>query len=453
MAIESNIDTLYRSAQLAHQQGRLDEALAGYDRVLLRAPAHIGALYQKGLLAFQANRLAESVALLRDARVVMPDDAETNTRVEINMFLGFLLLLSGRADEALDPLEQASAIVPLSFEPYLKLGFAQLALGRRDKAQECFQRALILNPGLRFFAPSDQSLPAAFREEVRVALEVLGEREWAIARGALNAAASAYPSADLARIERGFRIECGREARVFKHPLRQPVFLYLPDLPAIPWFEREQFDWVPSVEEQLPAIRAELETLVREQAQFIPYISEGGGLDPHGTDFSRLEGSMEWNAFHLTQCGRWLEDRCRRCSRTTQLMHAVPAAQMRGLAPEILFSRLQAGGHIVPHFGRTNVRLTVHLGIIIPDGCTIRVADEIRGWQEGRVLLFDDSFEHEAWNRSERDRTVLIFEVWHPALEPAEIVAIERFFDAREEWLDLCKPAASPTPGPEQPTR
>lgn len=440
MTAESNIDALYHSAQLAQREGRLDEALAGYDRVLARAPAHVGALYHKASLAFQAKRFAESVTLLRDACAAVPHD------VELNLRLGFVLLVAGRAAEALGPLEHAAAIDPQWYEPHLKLGFAQLRLGRRDKAQECFQRALLVNPGLRYFAPSDERLPAEFREDVRVALEVVGEREWAIAAAALDAAASAYPAADLARVERGFRIECGREERVFNHPLRKPVFLYLPDLPAMPWFEREQFAWVPMVEERLPAVREELETLIREEAQFIPYVAEGGGLDPQGTDYSRLEGSMEWNAFHLTQCGRWLEDRCRRCPQTTEVMRAVPAARMRGLAPEVLFSRLQAGGHIVAHFGRTNVRLTVHMGIVIPDGCSIRVAEETRGWQEGRVMMFDDSFEHEAWNRSERERTVLIFEVWHPALTPAEIVAIEHFFDAREEWLDLCRPAASPTP-------
>jgi aspartyl/asparaginyl beta-hydroxylase (cupin superfamily) len=93
------------------------------------------------------------------------------------------------------------------------------------------------------------------------------------------------------------------------------------------------------------------------------------------------------------------------------------------------------------------------MGVIIPDDCAIRVAEETRGWQEGRVVLFDDSFEHEVWNRSERERTVLIFEVWHPALEPAEIVAIESFFHARSEWLGLCKPAAAPAPEPEQSAR
>lgn len=162
---------------------------------------------------------------------------------------------------------------------------------------------------------------------------------------------------------------------------------------------------------------------------------------------------MEWSAFYLNQSGRWLEDRCRRCPQTTEIMRMVPTAYMRGFAPEIIFSRLQARGHIVPHFGRTNVRLTAHMGIIIPDGCTIRVAAETRGWKEGRVMLFDDSFEHEAWNRSEHDRTVLIFEVWHPALKPAEIVAIERFFDARSEWLDLCKPAEASATAPTQPAQ
>lgn len=439
MAVEPNIDTLFESAERARQEGRLDAALADYDKVLARAPAHVGALYRKALLAFQANRLAESVALLRDACAAKPDD------VELNFYQGFVLLAAGREQEALVPLERASAINPQWSAPHLKLGVAHLVLGQRDKAQQWFQRALVADPGLRA-AVADESNPVALREEIRAALELVAEREWTIVGAALEAGARADPAADLSRIERGFRIQHGREARVFNHPLRQPKFLYLPDLPATPWFEREHFDWVPMVEQQLPAVRDELQALIREEAEFVPYISEQGGESASGTDFSGLAGSMVWNAFHLNLGDRWVEDRCRRCPQTTEVMRAVPAARMRGSAPEIMFSRLQAGGHIVPHFGLMNVRLTVHLGVIIPDQCAIRVGDETRGWQEGRVLLFDDSFEHEAWNRSDRDRSVLIFEVWHPTLNAAEIAAIERYFDARREWLDLCKPGAAPAP-------
>ena len=439
MTVEPNIDTLFESAERARRDGRLDAALADYDRVLTRAPTHVGALYRKALLAFQANRLDESVALLRAACAVKPED------VELNFYQGFVLLAAGREAEALAPLERASLIKPQWYAPHLKLGVANLVLGQRDKAQQWFQRALIADPGLRA-ALADESKPAALREEIRAALKLVAEREWAIVGTALEAGARVDPTTDLSRIERGFRIQCGREARIFDHPLRQPKFLYLPDLPATPWFEREQFDWVPAVEQQLPAVRDELEALIREEAGFVPYISADGGESASGTDFSRLAGSMEWNAFYLIKDGNWLEDRCRRCPRTTELMRAVPAARMRGFAPEVIFSRLRAGGHIVPHFGRTNVRLTVHLGVIVPDQCAIRVADETRGWQEGRVLLFDDSFEHEAWNRSDRDRSVLIFEVWHPGLNAGEVTAIERYFDARREWLDLCKPAGLPAP-------
>ncbi len=439
MAPEPNIDTLFESAEQARREGRLDAALADYDKVLARAPAHVGALYRKALLAFQANRLAESVALLRDACAVKPDD------IELNFYQGFVLLVAEREQEALAPLEQAAAINPQWYAPHLKLGVAHLVLGQRDQAQQCFQRALMADPGLRA-ALADESKPAALREEIRAALELVGEREWAIVGAALEAGARTDPTADLSRIERGFRIQYGREARVFNRPLRQPKFLYLPDLPATPWFEREHFDWVPMVEQQLPAVRNELEALIREEAEFVPYISEDGGESASGTDFSSLAGSMEWSAFYLIKDGNWLEERCRRCPQTMTLMRAVPAARMRGFGPEVIFSRLRAGGHIVPHFGRTNVRLTVHLGVIIPDQCAIRVGEETRGWQEGRVLLFDDSFEHEAWNRSDRDRSVLIFEVWHPALNAAEIVAIERYFDARREWFDLCKPSAPPAP-------
>lgn len=445
MVAEPNIDTLFESAERARQEGRLDAALADYDRVLARAPAHVGALYRKALLAFQAKRLAESAALLRDACAVKPDDAE------LNFYQGFVLVDAGREQEALAPLERAAAINPQWYAPHLKLGVAYLVLGQRDQAQQSFQRALLADPGLRVVV-ADENSPAALREEIRAALTLVAEREWTIVGTALEAGARADPAADLSRIERGFRIQHGREPRVFDHPLRQPKFLYLPDLPAIPWFERERFDWVLMVERQLPAVREELETLTREEAEFIPYISKDGGESASGTDFSSLAGSMVWNAFHLNLGDRWVEDRCRRCPQTTEVMHAVPAARMRGSAPEIMFSRLQAGGHIVPHFGLMNVRLTVHLGVIIPDQCAIRVGDETRSWQEGRILLFDDSFEHEAWNRSDRDRSVLIFEVWHPALNAAEIVAIERYFDARREWLDRCKPVAPPAPEAKAPS-
>ena len=52
----------------------------------------------------------------------------------------------------------------------------------------------------------------------------------------------------------------------------------------------------------------------------------------------------------------------------------------------------------------------------------MRVADETINMVEGRPFVFDDSFEHEAYNDdSEQCRIVLIIDVWHPDLSPTEV--------------------------------
>lgn len=34
----------------------------------------------------------------------------------------------------------------------------------------------------------------------------------------------------------------------------------------------------------------------------------------------------------------------------------------------------------------------------------------------GKCLVFDDSYEHEVWNRTEGERVLLLFDLWHPDL-------------------------------------
>jgi aspartate beta-hydroxylase len=85
-----------------------------------------------------------------------------------------------------------------------------------------------------------------------------------------------------------------------------------------------------------------------------------------------------------------------------------------------MFSALSPHTAIPPHHGETNSRLVVHLPLIIPENCLYRVGFEHRRWQEGKVLVFDDTIEHEARNDSDLLRVVLIFDVWNPLLSKAE---------------------------------
>ena len=86
---------------------------------------------------------------------------------------------------------------------------------------------------------------------------------------------------------------------------------------------------------------------------------------------------------------------------------------------------MRGSTHIESHRGPTNIRVRCHLGVKVPDGdCAIRVGEEVRRWREGKCLVFDDYFEHEAWNHTDEDRLVLIVDLWHPGLSATEVTLL-----------------------------
>ena len=83
-----------------------------------------------------------------------------------------------------------------------------------------------------------------------------------------------------------------------------------------------------------------------------------------------------------------------------------------------------------------NTRLICHLPLLVPNGCGLRVGAETRSWVEGELLIFDDSFEHEAWNRGTSDRTILLFEIWRPDIDTDEREQLTRIFSAIDTYSE-----------------
>ncbi len=118
-----------------------------------------------------------------------------------------------------------------------------------------------------------------------------------------------------------------------------------------------------------------------------------------------------WSTFGLYAFGQKQTTNCALCPRTTALVEAIPGMSMAG------FSRLAPGAHIKPHVGYDEYSryvLRLHLGLETNPQCAIRVADETRSWEEGRTLIFCDAVEHEAWNRGDSTRTVLLLDFKNP---------------------------------------
>lgn len=78
------------------------------------------------------------------------------------------------------------------------------------------------------------------------------------------------------------------------------------------------------------------------------------------------------------------------------------------------FNLLEPQAIIKPHCGDTNAIIRCHLGLIIPkenDTCAIKVNGEIKYWQQGKVIGFTDAYDHEAWNKTDQQRIIMLFDI------------------------------------------
>jgi hypothetical protein len=245
-----------------------------------------------------------------------------------------------------------------------------------------------------------------------------------------QAVAHAHPADPVAALRLAHSLDMLKgERQVYQ---QQPSVLYYPYLAQRQYFEREEFEWVPALEAATPAIREELAALVDEGADFRPYV-ENHPDRPH-RDFHGLNDNPDWTALYLWRDGKVVEQNAARCPKTMTALENVPLSRIGSRTPAVLFSRLEPGAHIPPHSGMLNCRLICHLPLIVPNGCWLRVGNETREWEEGKLLVFDDSFEHEAKNPTGELRIILLFDIWRPELGEEERSAISAIFDAIDRF-------------------
>jgi len=200
--------------------------------------------------------------------------------------------------------------------------------------------------------------------------------------------------------------------------LQSPTAFYFPELPQRQFYERAEFPWLEALEAKTDLIREELRGVLAADAGIQPYVRSDPGRPRR--DYGALLDNPDWSAFYLIRRGAVTEEGAALCPETLEALKSAPLTNAPGQTPSVLFSLLRPKTRIPPHTGYTNARLICHLPLIVPDGCGLRVGAETRGWVEGEALIFDDSMEHEAWNRSNTLRVVLLFDIWRPELTAEE---------------------------------
>lgn len=165
--------------------------------------------------------------------------------------------------------------------------------------------------------------------------------------------------------------------------------------------------WVTELVAAAPAIRREL-ARVLEPGEPIPAFQE---ISPEQAAITRDD---RWKTYVLYAYGVRAHRNCQACPETAAAVARIPGMKTA------LFSILSARKHIPAHRGPYKGLLRCHLGLLVPEpeACRIRVGDQVTGWREGQVLIFDDTREHEVWNDGDSERVVLFIDFLRPMRAP-----------------------------------
>jgi aspartyl/asparaginyl beta-hydroxylase (cupin superfamily) len=170
------------------------------------------------------------------------------------------------------------------------------------------------------------------------------------------------------------------------------------DRPGPPFLAPTDYPWVGMLEGGWQVFREELlGLLARHEERLLPYFNKPMMFPPQSW---KTMGLLHWNLrFHRN---------CRECPNTMRILGTIPNVIAASL------SVLEPHSNINPHQGDTNAIVRVHIGLVVPAPlpvCGFQVGKEVRGWQEGKALLFTDAISHAAWNQSDRRRMVMIVDI------------------------------------------
>ncbi|HEY4126864.1 MAG TPA: aspartyl/asparaginyl beta-hydroxylase domain-containing protein [Gammaproteobacteria bacterium] len=427
------IQTLADSAKRLAERGDTRDAEGVYRQILEIAPYHIRALNFLAVQTMLRGELDASQGYLEQALRAAPE------RPILHKNLAIVLQARGELEKSLAAVDRAIALRPDLSVAYLHRGDMLDTLGRKDEALLAYWQAWrgIPNPEM---LTGEEMVPPVLRGLLIRAAESLRGAQSQLMMDGLAPVIERHGKQALQRVLDAVDVHLGLVRNPHQHALQRPTFIFLPGLTPQAFFDRAEFPWVKRLEAATGAIKEELSTVLASGEGLRPYVEVPEGIDAQ--QWKVLNGSPAWSILQFSKGGTRNQDNRKRCPKTTAALDALPMPELPGHAPEAMYSILKPGTDVPPHFGLGNYKLAVHLPLQVPRDCAIRVGNETRSWVEGECLIFDDSFQHEAWNRSDEDCAVLLVEVWNPAVTEAEREGITVLVEAIAAFNTKYRPAA-----------
>jgi aspartate beta-hydroxylase len=397
--------------------GRLAEARAAFEELHRMQPG-------SPEVAITLVRFAQQRGDAQGAIAVLAAAAAANPLHEmLTVELAVARAGAGAMAEAVEGLRAFCARQPDAPMAWLLMGQMLDDTGRGDAALmarfEAISRAQAAGQWL-----DPAATPAAVSGLVGAAVATLRERRRDVFMSMIEPLRQEHGDAALRRVDLAVRGYLGELQITPPDVMQRPRYLYMPDLPAQPWMEPYLHPWAGRLAQAFPEIRDEALGLVLEEARLEDFVKVRDG-DRIGNYLGGAAPS--WEAFFFYRHGTRYDDNHARCPRTSAVLESLDLCRIPGQTPEICFSVLAAGTHILPHYGVTNTRAVMHLPLVVPADCALHLVDRgAHQWVEGELVMFDDTYLHEAWNRSSSVRIILLMDCWNPHLTPVEREAIVR---------------------------
>jgi aspartate beta-hydroxylase len=417
--LRNQLESLAESARALSEAGKQEDAEKIFRQIAKVAPYHAESLNFLAFCELERKNFGASEVLLQKG-------LEGNPRDPILLEnLGLAYVAQQKNAEALNCFNQVLNLSPGSLVAAVNRALLLEASGRHvDALAWCAEAAQLADKASANRALPFQEARTHLRASLNAAREMLRMEFRTRLDTVLEKVRDQYTDPErFGRLESAVRMLTGRAPFEYVHPLQRPSLFYYPSLSASPFHSTAAHPWVSRLESVIPDIRSELAAVLDDPNRLKPYVNVPAGQDPR--QWRDLNLSSKWTALHLYKDGVRVDDNCAVCPKTAAYIdELVPLARLPGHAPEVFFSILKPGTRIPPHYGLGNYRLALHVPLILTADSALRVGNTLRTWEEGRCLIFDDSFQHEAWNDSPESRVVLIADIWHPELDTEEKLGI-----------------------------
>lgn len=428
--VSQSLGERLNQARALDVSGQSVQAALMYSAILRDYPDHAEATIRMAQFAMTSGQVARGLELLGNIATKHPENGQLTVELAIAQ------ADAGDLKSAIGTLEAAVVRLPDFYKGWLLLGEFRDAAG--DGSGALHARFQAVTRARRAGAWKDQeTTPPALMNSVLCAIEQVRSRRREIYFASYDNLRRQHGANALKRVDRALAGHLREWDATPADPRQRPKFLYFPDIPCVPYHDPYLQPWAEKLKAGYPILRTDALRVLDEDKQLPNFINfrEGDSIE---TVLTGDGPRPAWEAFFFYRHGKRYDENHARCPRSSEILESLDLCRIRDEAPEILFSVLTPGTHIQPHHGVTNTRLVMHLPLVVPADCALNLVDVAEHhWKEGELVMFDDTFLHEAWNRSDSTRIILLMDCWNPHLTPEERMAIKQLIETISS-LHLC---------------